>query len=52
MTPSVLKALRNVYIEQIGPLQQDKIERAMLERKMSNLVNRAYHPTEEEIAAV
>ncbi len=52
MTPSALKALRDGYTEQIEPLQQDKIEMAVLEHKISDLVHRAYGLTEEEIATL
>jgi hypothetical protein len=50
LTPAALKALREGYTEQIGPLQQDKVEAVALERKISDLVNCAYGLTEEEIA--
>ncbi len=50
LTPAALKALRDGYTEQIGSLQQDKVEAMALERKVSGLVNRAYGLTEEEVA--
>ena len=50
LTPAALKALRDGYTEQITPLQQDKAEMGVLERRISDLVNSAYGLTPEEIA--
>lgn len=50
LTPAALKALQDGYNEQICPLQQDKTEALILERKVSDLVNKAYGLTEEEVA--
>jgi hypothetical protein len=50
LTPAALKALRDGYTEQITPLQQEKAEVEVLERRVSDLVNSAYGLTAEEIA--
>ena len=50
LTPATLKALRDGYTEQITPLQQDRDEAEVLERRISDLVNSAYGLTPEEIA--
>ena len=50
LTPAALKALQNGYAEQIVPVQQYRAETAMLERRLSDLVNTAYGLTPEEVA--
>lgn len=50
ITPAALKALRDGYTEQIIPIQQSRAEAAILERRISDLVNAAYGLTPEEIA--
>jgi hypothetical protein len=50
LAPAALKALRDGYKEQITPLRQDKIEAGALEYKVSDLINRAYGLTVEEVA--
>jgi len=50
LTPAALKALRDGYTEQITPLQQEKTEVEVLERRISDLVNSAYGLTPEEMA--
>lgn len=50
LTPAALKALRDGYTEQITPLQQEKAEVEVLERRISDLVNCAYGLTPEEMA--
>jgi type I restriction-modification system DNA methylase subunit len=50
LTPAALKALRDGYTEQITPLQQEKAEVGVLERKMSDLVNCAYGLAPDETA--
>jgi hypothetical protein len=52
LTPTTLKALRDGYTEQIGPLQQEQVEAIELERRISDLVNNAYGLTEEEVAVL
>jgi len=50
LTPAALKDLQASYAEQIVPIQQRKAEVAILERKLSDLVNAAYGLTPEEVA--
>jgi Eco57I restriction-modification methylase/TaqI-like C-terminal specificity domain len=49
LSPAALKGLQNGYAEQIAPLQRYGTETAMLERKLSDLVNAAYDLTPEEV---
>jgi hypothetical protein len=48
LTPAALKALRDGYTEQMGPVQEGKTEVEALERRVSDLVNAAYGLTEAE----
>jgi hypothetical protein len=50
LTPAALKALRDGYSEQMEPVQEGKTEAETLERRVSDLVNRAYGLTAEECA--
>src|SRR5437764_13487922 len=50
LTPATLKALRDGYTEQIMPLQQDRAEVEVLERRINDLVNSAYGLTPEEMS--
>ncbi len=50
LTPAALRDLRAGYAEQITPLQQDKAEAGILERRISDLVNSAYGLTPAETA--
>ena len=50
LTPAAQKQLRDGYNEQITPVQEDKVEARALEQRVSDLVNRAYGLTAEEVA--
>ncbi len=50
LTPAALRDLRAGYTEQVTPLQQDRAEAGILERRISDLVNSAYGLTPAEIA--
>jgi len=49
LTPAALKDLRAGYAEMATPTREDRIEAAALERRLSDLVNRAYGLTAEEV---
>ncbi|NTW03101.1 MAG: hypothetical protein HGA19_17780 [Oscillochloris sp.] len=49
LSPSGLKALRSGYIEQATPVQQRGAEAIALERRLADLVNRAYGLTPADI---
>jgi hypothetical protein len=50
LTPASLRALQSGYSEQLAPMQQCQTEAAILERRLSELVNAAYGLTPEEVA--
>ena len=49
LTPAALKDLRAGYEEQATPVREDRAEAATLEWRLSDLVNRAYGLTPEEV---
>jgi len=49
LAPAALKDLRAGYAEMATPTREDRIEAAALERRLSDLVNRAYGLTAEEV---
>jgi hypothetical protein len=49
LTPASLKDLQAGYAEQVVPIQRDRAEAIVLERKLSDLINAAYGLTPEEI---
>jgi hypothetical protein len=48
-TRSELKALRAEYTEMVPPVLEGRVEAANLERRLSDLVNKAYDLTSEEV---
>ncbi len=50
LTPAALKELRAGYEEQANPVRADRAEAAALERRLSDLVNRAYGLTPEDVS--
>ena len=50
LTPAALKELRAGYEEQANPVRADRAEAAALERRLSDLVNRAYELTPEDVS--
>jgi hypothetical protein len=50
LTPAALKELRAGYEEQANPVRADRAEAAALERLLSDLVNRAYELTPEDVS--
>src|SRR5215211_4715821 len=49
LTPAALRDLRSGYTEMAVSVREDRAEAAKLERRLSDLVNRAYGLTPEEI---
>jgi hypothetical protein len=49
LTPAALKDLRSGYTETATPVREQHAEAAVLERRLSDLVNQAYGLTPEEI---
>ena len=49
LTPGDLRDLKSGYAEMSGPVREARIEAADLERKLSDLVNRAYGLTAEDV---
>lgn len=50
LTPAALRDLRAGYAETAAPAREGRAEAAALERRLSELVNRAYGLTDEEVA--
>ena len=49
LTPGALRDLRSGYTEMATPVREERAEAAKLERRLSDLVNRAYGLTPEEV---
>ncbi len=49
LTPTALRDLRAGYAEMATPVREDRAEAAKLERRLSDIVNRAYSLTPEEV---
>ena len=49
LSPAALRDLRSGYTEMTVPVREDRAEAAKLERRLSDLVNKAYGLTPEEI---
>jgi hypothetical protein len=49
LTPAALRDLRSSYAEMATPVREDRAEAAALERRLSDLVNKAYGLTPEEV---
>jgi len=49
LTPAALRDLRSGYTEMATPVREERAEAAKLERRLSDLVNRAYDLTSEEV---
>jgi hypothetical protein len=50
LTPAALRALQAGYTEQLAPIQHDRTEAEILERRLSELINTTYGLTPEEVA--
>ena len=49
LTPVALRDLRSSYTEMTTPVREERAEAAKLERRLSDLVNRAYGLTPEDV---